>query len=293
MAVVTSSGLRLQNAGVNILAVHPELRHVTRMAFAQMRGIPTLVVTSGARSHKQQTALYAAYRAGRGPLAANPNFVGATGRVGSAHQVQKPGGYKHGRLDNTAPFAYAIDISPKDNPRSWDKLRSVMEAAGGNANLWHLGEPWHYVMDLSWVPQVVTGHGMAGTTTQSVQRRFVQAGTKLKIDGQHGPATTIAVKRWQRKIGRKGMWVNGDWTRDDHALFIDHVEALRASADVARRAEQKKQADERAAVERLKREEVNRQKTPAPPGLPSPPTVSRDRQMLLNIQASLNKYLGS
>lgn len=277
MAPVVVSGLRLQNNTVNILAVHPELRHISRTAFdtPELRAIPTLVVTSGARTRDEQVELRRKYEAGEGPLAARPDHEGPTGRVGSAHQIQIPKKYKHGLLDNTAPFAYAIDISPKNVPRSWNALRNAMESSGAVANLWHKDEFWHYVVRHDWRPQVITGHGMAGQTTLQIQKNFRRAGSAIKVDGQHGPATTRVVKDWQRKFGRTGIWVNGDWTRADHELFLDWLQDRRS-----RRAEA---AAEQRAAEESQRAERERQVVE--------PATSADRQMLLKIQRDLNGFL--
>ena len=220
--MTTVSALTLAGSHVNILGVHPELRNIARVTLADGELNDSGVwVTSGARTRAKQLGLYQSYKAGKGPLAANPDYRNpSTGRRGSAHQVQMAGEYRSGKLDNSAPWAYAIDISFKSRTdRPWDRLRELMTDNGAIANLWHKGETWHYVVQTAWAPIVVAGHGSKGSTVARLQAQWAAAGSDVKPDGQYGPKTAKVAASWQRKLGSKGIGIHGDWTERDQRRF--------------------------------------------------------------------------
>lgn len=276
------SGLRLKHRSINILGVHPEYRHCTRLAQNTPRMIELeMWVSDGARTYEQQKTYRLRYETGKGPLAARPDYVGRDGRRGSAHQIQVPLKYRRGKLDNRAPFAWAIDNSMRTYPRHWDEMRETLAKFGLVANLWHKNEFWHYVIDLDWTPQVLSGHGSAGPVTKGLQRKFrrsahrhglVTAAKDLKIDGQHGPATSAIVAMWQKELGYTGPWVNGDWTRENHDRFMERRERAEAAKNVAKR----KRLQERAAG-------TSEVRTRA---------AQADRQMLTNIHDAIEKHFG-
>ena len=216
-------GIPVKSASINVLQVHPEIRYRVRNALFDDNLRTLARMSSGARSYALQKTLYARYKAGKGPLAANPDYHNPkTGRKGSAHQVQDPGGYRRSGLDNSRPWAYAVDVGFYGAVQS-KKLRATMLKYGMVANLWHVGEWWHYVPADGIQAQVLSGHGMFGDTVKAVQRKL-----GITADGWHGPATTKAVADAQHAVGHART---GDWTRDNDTAHTHAVRTKQTATD--------------------------------------------------------------
>jgi LAS superfamily LD-carboxypeptidase LdcB len=90
-----------------------------KMKAAARRAGINLSVVSGFRTMAQQRALYAAYRAGRGNLAARPGYSNHQG--GTASDISVPGGY---------------------GSRTYNWLKNHARAYGFVNDV--RGEPWHW-----------------------------------------------------------------------------------------------------------------------------------------------------
>ena len=124
--------------------------------------------------------------------------------------MQQPGQYATAGLNNSRPWAYAVDVGFYGTVQS-TLLREVMDRHGMLANLWNKGEWWHYVPADGVPVAVVSGHGMVGKAVEAVQRQL-----SVDPDGWHGPMTSAAVARWQRANGRL---ISGDWDTGDQAQW--------------------------------------------------------------------------
>lgn len=200
-------GIPVKTTSINVPGLHPEIRDRVRRALQDKRLKGLARVSSGARTHALQTLLYQRYKAGNGPLAANPNYRNpSTGRVGSAHQVQSAGGYSRAGLNNDHAWAYAVDIGFYGTVQS-KLLRETLEDYGMVANLWTAGEWWHYVPQGS-SSNVISGQGMSGSSAVStLQKRL-----GVTSDGIHGPKTSAAIAKLQSKLGQ---FPSGDWLKTD------------------------------------------------------------------------------
>ena len=125
---------------VNLKQVHPEvlLRWASLASFFEERYRGRPLVVSGARSKEHQERLYANYKRGAGPLAANPNRkwnpADKDSGQGSRHQVQKT-------AQGVASLALDIRMPPGMNTSShWAFIHD--NAAQFGCGFW-LMEPYH------------------------------------------------------------------------------------------------------------------------------------------------------
>lgn len=146
-------GLPTNGSHVNVADLHPELRERLKRLIAAS-SLP-IQVRSGARTFSHQYALYTQWVADGRPAdrpVANPSYRWPDGRMGSAHQIQPAGGYKHGNLSNDLPWAYAVDLMWKSGYPTFlqqSQLRSEAAMHGLIANV--PGEWWHYTPIKTWV----------------------------------------------------------------------------------------------------------------------------------------------
>jgi hypothetical protein len=87
------------NKWVDLSLLHPRFMERLQLFFDDGRMTDKVVVVSGCRSYAEQKRLYLKYRAGRGNLAANPDW-------------KRPGGFFHGSFhqEQTDGYSYAVDL---------------------------------------------------------------------------------------------------------------------------------------------------------------------------------------
>ena len=205
MADLVRHGVQVKRVGVNMIDVHPEIRARLRAGFADLRLQGRVRVSSGARTYDQQRGLYALYRAGKGNLAADPARRWGNGRVGSAHQVQPAGGYSVAGLDNSDPWAYAVDVGFYGTVNT-AALATVLGEHGLYPNV--KGEWWHFVPRPNHRIYAICGRGSTGQAVKEVQQILRGADYDVTVDGLYGPGTQAAVEQFQTD---HGLTVHGDW----------------------------------------------------------------------------------
>ncbi len=238
MPEVIEFGIPKKSAAVNLGRLHPEIRYRVRVALAT-DGLEQARSSSGARpevnqiEYRRRYIAWRNYQNGTGPkvpwapLAADPNRVWPDGRRGSAHMVQKAGGYKVGNFPNEVGWAYAIDIGFWGNPSLADKklLETVLRRHGMVRNV--PSEWWHFV-PIEAVPPYKARYPMSALTGfgdrsqraveyQNLLARVTIGGKPFytgKIDGAFGKISRDAAERFQMA---HGLAVNGDWSIDDRA----------------------------------------------------------------------------
>lgn len=84
---------------VDLSLLHPKFKERLELFFGDGRVANKVVVVSGCRSYAEQKRLYNKYRAGRGNLAANPDW-------------KRPGGFFYGSFHQEQPdgYSYAVDL---------------------------------------------------------------------------------------------------------------------------------------------------------------------------------------
>lgn len=205
---------------VNLVDLHVELRARIRRTLLSPALSGKARASSGARTYAHQQRLYASYKAGRGNLAANPDYTWPNGRQGSAHMVQKARGYKRGNLSNAHSVAYAIDVGFYGS-RLWSTLAST--AAANGMILTVPGEPWHFechpsspLIALSGLNQ---GHPLRNA---GIQTNLAKVGCfDGTVDGVYGPATMEGVLMFQSDTK---TLKTGDWTVDDQSKLEEMLE---------------------------------------------------------------------
>lgn len=190
-----------------------------RAAFTARWGLD-LMVSSGTRTRAEQQALYSAYRAGRGNLAAAPGQ--------SNHEEDGPRGPRALDVrDSGADAGVTVVGTARSN---W--LRDNAGAHGFNhAGLgFHPAEAWH----IEFTGELVDGVTTAGGVTAAVPAQVVEdrqnwlnsaRGEHLTVDGINGPATAAAIARYQRFLG---VTADGEWgpvTQAAHAVYYAKVTA--------------------------------------------------------------------
>jgi hypothetical protein len=130
-------------------------------------------IVSTVRTHAEQAALYAKYKAGKGPVAADPNRVGRDGRKGSNHMEQRgvtaTVQAASGGVYEYEGYGHACDVSASALPgRPWQKLDecrvehgtilTVGVNRGPNGRTTSIkpgGEDWHVEFWPGWKPPSV------------------------------------------------------------------------------------------------------------------------------------------
>jgi hypothetical protein len=94
-----SNMIPITNKHIDLSLLHPRFMERLELYFADGRIKGKVAVASGCRSHAEQKRLYDKYRAGRGNLAANPDW-------------KRPGGFFYGSFHQEQPdgFSYAVDL---------------------------------------------------------------------------------------------------------------------------------------------------------------------------------------
>lgn len=208
--VVSIDGIAVAHSSINVADLHPELRRRVRRVVNSKRLGGLIRVSSGARTYAQQAHLYRTLPRGR---AANPNYYNtATGRRGSKHQVQSRS-YKVGGGFESGPYAYAVDVGFYGPPQ-WSRLRNVAETKGLHLTVFRPYEPWHFELDPAKPPHRIPiefprgrpllWSGMSKPRrkiTKALQLFLIRRGVGPAVggaDGLFGPATTTAVRHYQR-----------------------------------------------------------------------------------------------
>ena len=125
MSIPTSS------SRVDLSLLHPRFKVRLEKFFADPRIKGRVVVTSGCRSYAKQKYLYDKYKAGRGNLAANPDW-------------QRPGGFFKGSFHMEQPdgFSYAVDFGLRSNKiKTWE-VNSIAKHYGIHHTV--SSECWHH-----------------------------------------------------------------------------------------------------------------------------------------------------
>lgn len=177
------------------------LRADAAASYARMiaAGMPTGGVASAGRTFKEQVALWDAYRAGHGNLAARPGT--------SLHES-----------------GIALDVTRGTDAQKWmtygaDPLKVVAgEATRAESYGWTRtvpSEAWHFSYDpkadrhAPSLPPLTLRKGSIGSDVRRLQTALRLAGIRgdllgrvlLPVDGIYGGQTVRAVKRWQSKHG--------------------------------------------------------------------------------------------
>ena len=248
--MATEAGLRKRHSKINVVGVHFEMRWRARQV---QKRLPHVVVSSGARPKWMQTELYnkwIAFKTGRSKtranLAANPNRKWPDGRMGSAHQIQEPDGYKVGAFPNEVGWAYAFDFGFEPRSKGTAAAKRELEQVCGEEGLVRNvpSEWWHFVPEEAAGArrqvrklEALTGRGDRSDRALQVQKMLakIEIGNKPfyegALDGDYGPKTTSAVARFQKSQKRP---VNGDWCVDDNQVAAELLRKLSASKTVDR-----------------------------------------------------------
>lgn len=227
----TRDGKRVQT---NVAAAFDRLNAAFRARFGL-----NLLVSSGTRTTAEQRQIflerYRPQASGNGPYGDVRVYQGVRYvRVSSAGTVAVPGTSNHEENGPIGPRALDIrdsgnnaGVTSANNVRSnW--IRANASAYGFNPAGYGFGEPWHieYTGSLSGSPS-----GGGGSTGDQVTRDRqgwlnLARGEKLTVDGQYGPATQAAYKRYQeflRSYGYTGN-IDGEWgagTQSAHEKYYD------------------------------------------------------------------------
>ncbi len=116
---------------VDLSLIHPRFIRRLENFFSDGRIANKVVICSGARSYASQKALYDRYKAGKGNLAANPDWKRPDGFFrGSFHQEQPDG------------YSYAVDLRVVRNRISTDLVTAIAQRYGIRPTV--RGEWWHF-----------------------------------------------------------------------------------------------------------------------------------------------------
>ena len=116
---------------IDLSILHPRFIRRLENFFADGRIGNKVTICSGARSYASQKALYDRYKAGKGNLAANPDWKRPDGFFrGSFHQEQPDG------------YSYAVDLRVVRNRISTDLVTAIAQRYGIRPTV--RGEWWHF-----------------------------------------------------------------------------------------------------------------------------------------------------
>jgi len=116
---------------IDLSILHPRFIRRLENFFADGRIGNKVTICSGARSYASQKALYDRYKAGKGNLAANPDWKRPDGFFrGSFHQEQPDG------------YAYAVDLRVVRNRISTELVTAIAQRYGIRPTV--RGEWWHF-----------------------------------------------------------------------------------------------------------------------------------------------------
>ena len=216
MSIPTSS------SRVDLSLLHPRFKVRLEKFFADPRIKGRVVVTSGCRSYAKQKYLYDKYKAGRGNLAANPDWQRPDGFFKGSFHMEQPDG-----------FSYAVDFGLKSNKiKTWE-VNSIAKHYGIHPTVssewWHHqprdGDSWFEVQGdvpepeeikkepkMDWIGLVrllnrlknevqtkAIKYKERSERVKILQRRLGAIGFDAGVpDGIFGRGTRRAVKRFQR-----------------------------------------------------------------------------------------------
>ena len=127
---------------VDLTLLHPKFKERLELFFGDGRIANKVTVVSGCRSYAEQKRLYTKYRAGRGNLAANPDW-------------KRPGGFFYGSFHQEQPdgYSYAVDLRITGRV-SRSIVTSVARRYGIRPTV--KGEWWHFQPrnENDWFPSV-------------------------------------------------------------------------------------------------------------------------------------------
>ena len=116
---------------IDLSLLHPRFIRRLENFFSDGRIANKVTICSGARSYAAQKALYDRYKAGKGNLAANPDWKRPDGFFrGSFHQEQPDG------------YSYAVDLRVIRNRISTDLVTAIARRYGIRPTV--KGEWWHF-----------------------------------------------------------------------------------------------------------------------------------------------------
>jgi hypothetical protein len=122
--------LRITKKSVDLSLIHPRFKDRLENFFMDPRVKDHVAISSGCRSYAEQKRLYDKYRAGKGNLAANPDWLRPDGFFrGSFHQEQPDG------------YSYAVDLHALGGV-SKPKITEVAADYGIRPTV--KGEWWHF-----------------------------------------------------------------------------------------------------------------------------------------------------
>jgi len=210
---------------VDLSLLHPKFMERLELFFGDGRISGKVAVVSGCRSYAEQKRLYDKYRAGKGNLAANPDW-------------KRPGGFFYGSFHQEQPdgYSYAVDLRILSNRVSRTEVTNVARRYGfcptvknrdGSIKEW-----WHFQprdedgwfpstsfpdddiqpqpMDWAGILAFIAGigesigryplkRGSRGSEVRVVQQRLNALDFQCGMaDGIFGRKTTRAVKQLQR-----------------------------------------------------------------------------------------------
>jgi len=124
--------IRVSSKRVDLSLIHPRFKARLEHLFKDSRVAGGIEVTSGCRSYAEQKRLYDKYRAGKGNLAANPDWKRPDGFFRGSFHMEQPDGY-----------SYAVDLGIVG--RSGPSKPDVTRVAAGYGILPTVkGEWWHF-----------------------------------------------------------------------------------------------------------------------------------------------------
>lgn len=205
---------------VDLSLLHPRFTERLEAFFLDGRITDRVVVLSGCRSYAAQKRLYDKYRAGKGNLAANPDW-------------QRPDGYFKGSFHQEQPdgYSYAVDFRITTRGGSIPTITAVADKYGMRPTV--RGEWWHFqprnadgwfpctafndteeepVPDWPAIVAFVLGiereiglcplqKGSRGPAVEVVQKRLNAVDFWCgRADGKFGRKTANAVKQLQRAV---------------------------------------------------------------------------------------------
>ena len=120
----------ITNKHVDLSLLHPRFMERLQLFFDDGRIADKVAVVSGCRSYAEQKRLYHKYRAGKGNLAANPDW-------------KRPGGFFHGSFhqEQTDGYSYAVDLRITGRI-SRTEVTNVAQRYGFRPTV--KGEWWHF-----------------------------------------------------------------------------------------------------------------------------------------------------
>jgi hypothetical protein len=210
----------ITNKHVDLSLLHPRFMERLQLFFDDGRITDKVAVVSGCRSYAEQKRLYLKYRAGKGNLAANPDW-------------KRPGGFFHGSFhqEQRDGYSYAVDLRITGRV-SRAEVTSVARRYGFRPTVKR--EWWHFqprnedewfpstsfpdaavpIQPMDWAGVLAFIHGIEQSIgrcpllrgSRGVEVRVVQQRLNAldfwcgKADGIFGRKTAGAVKQLQRAV---------------------------------------------------------------------------------------------